>query len=398
MFNSNAKKPVIRRETVHVPVRDVVTSGAPKSQSSSAKPPTDRFKLSNRASPKSAPVSKKPVKAPAVKKVVAESRGAKRKSSTPERAIFSDDESSEDSDDDSDISRKRIKSSVSSVDSSGPPRDLVLPSAFEDTPQEVQILHGADATSGEHATKFNNAFYAEDFSTVELQYPSNSPRERFELKWPKNERDDYKPMTDIIETVKMITSFYFPKDLREKYMSDETGWGRQFNRAWNRSSIPDFIAVVDEFNAIMTGLVEDGTVKREVAKRRQIPLDIVSRITEQIYSRTVSPKVETLRAYQNGSDNVYGELRERLCSQIFQQTKLNQEMVFVDLGSGVGNIVLQAALEIGCESWGIEMMKNPCELADLQAQEFPGRHLPVKMSKLPGARHGSINESSRYYL
>jgi H3 lysine-79-specific histone-lysine N-methyltransferase len=192
-------------------------------------------------------------------------------------------------------------------------------------------------------------------------------------------------MTDIIETIKMITSFYFPDDLREKYMSDETGWGRQFNRAWNHSNIPEFTAVVDEFNAVLKGLVDDGTIKHELAKKRHVPLDIVSRITEQIYSRTVSPKVETLRAYQNGSDNVYGELRERFCSQIFQQTKMNHEMVFVDLGSGVGNVVLQAALEVGCESWGIEMMKNPCDLADLQAKEFPGR------ARLWGINCGNVN-------
>lgn len=371
---ANAKKPVIRRETVRISVKKPVASGSSTPQSSSVRPPKDRYQLSSRASPKPVIAQKKSVKAPAVQKVVAESRGIKRKSTTPERVIFSDDESgSSDSSSDSELSRKRIKSSVSSVESVGPPRNLVLASAFEETPQDVKIMHGADATSGENDAKFNNAFYAKDFATIELQYPSNSIREKFELKWPKNENDDYKPMTDIIETIKMITSFYFPHDLREKYMSDETGWGRQFNRAWNHSSITEFTEVVDEFNAILKGLVEDGTIKHELAKKRHIPLDIVSRITEQIYSRTVSPKVEKLRAYQNGSDNVYGELRERLCSQIFQQTRLTPEMVFVDLGSGVGNIVLQAALEVGCESWGIEMMKNPCDLAKLQAKEFPGR-------------------------
>ena len=45
----------------------------------------------------------------------------------------------------------------------------------------------------------------------------------------------------------------------------------------------------------------------------------------------------------------------------------------VDLGSGVGNVVLQAALEIGCESWGCEMMPNACTLADLQQAEFKAR-------------------------
>ena len=385
--NANSKR-VIRRETVLVPVKKSGANGFLKPQSSSAKPPVNRYKLSNRASPKPTITKNKVAKkqAPA-QKVVTESRGIKRKSTTPDRVVFSDDEDGDSSDatSGSSLSRKRIKSSVSSVEDLGPPRNLVLPTAFENEPQLVTVLHGADATSGEYAAKFNNAFYADEFATVELQYPSNSPRERFELKWPKNENDDYKPMTDIIETIKMIVSFYFPDDLREKYMSDETGWERQFNRAWNRSSIPEFIAVVDEFNAVMKGLVDDGTIKRELAKKRHVPLDIVSRITEQIYSRTASPKVETLRAYQNGSDNVYGELRERFCSQIFQQTKMNHEMVFVDLGSGVGNVVLQAALEVGCESWGIEMMRNPCDLADLQAKEFPGR------ARLWGINCGSVN-------
>lgn len=375
--NANPKKPVvIRRETVLVPVKKPGANAALKPQSSSAKPPASRFKLSNRASPKPAVAQKKAAKKQSpTQKVVAESRGVKRKSTTPDRVVFSDDEDGDSSDGttDSNFSRKRIKSSVSSVEDSGPPRDLVLPSAFEETVQQVSVLHGADATSGENAAKFNNAFYGEDFFTVELQYPSNSPRERFELKWPKNQKDDYKPMTDIIETMKTITSFYFPDDLREMYLSDETGWERQYDRAYNHSSIPEITAVVDEFNRVMKGLVDDGTVKRELAKRRHVPLDIVRRITEQIYSRTVSPKVETLRAYQNGSDNVYGELLERFCSKIFRETKMNHEMVFVDLGSGVGNVVLQAALEVGCESWGIEMMKNPCDLAELQAKEFPGR-------------------------
>lgn len=47
--------------------------------------------------------------------------------------------------------------------------------------------------------------------------------------------------------------------------------------------------------------------------------------------------------------------------------------MFVDLGSGVGNVVLQAALEVGCESWGIEQMVNPAGLAAKQHDEFRAR-------------------------
>jgi H3 lysine-79-specific histone-lysine N-methyltransferase len=36
-------------------------------------------------------------------------------------------------------------------------------------------------------------------------------------------------------------------------------------------------------------------------------------------------------------------------------------------------VVLQAALEIGCESWGCEMMENACNLGEAQKKEFDAR-------------------------
>ena len=326
------------------------------------------------------------------KRAIAASKGRKRKSTTPDRPAFSSDEEDDDSSDigasDSDASRKRVKSSVSSVDSStGPQRPLVNDAAFDTSKEaeDLSIVHGADATSGEHASKFKNPWEQDEALTLELQYPTNSRRERFELKWPKNEKDDYRPMEDIIETVDAICSFYLPPDLREQHNNEEKGFGRRFKRAFKRESQEDFRAIVAEFNALLSSLVVDGTTYRELAAKRTLPLDFVNRITTQIYGRTVSPKVESLRAYKNGSDNVYGELMPRFCSAIFQQVKLNHEHTFIDLGSGVGNVVLQAALEIGCESWGVEMMKNPCDLAEVQAREFPGR------TALWGIRCGSVN-------
>ena len=369
--NGNAKKPMIRRETVRVPVKPQTSNGVQKPASTVARPPANRFKLSDRPGAKTSPAAKKS-QAP-VQRVAKESRALKRKSMTPERVQFSSDDESDSSASDSEASRKRMKSSVSSVESTGPRRNLVLNAAFGSESEPLSFLNGADATSGEYATKFNNAFYQEEFATLKLQYPTNSPRERFELKWPKNENEDYKPMTDITETVKTITSFYFPEELREKYLNEETGWERRFNRAWQRQDVHEFVSIVKEYNDVLKRLADQGSTRRELASKRQIPLDIVKRILDQIYSRTVSPKVETLKAYQNGGDNVYGELLYRFCSNIFKQTKMTQDHVFVDLGSGVGNVVLQAALEVGCESWGIEQMKNPCNLAELQAKEFPGR-------------------------
>jgi H3 lysine-79-specific histone-lysine N-methyltransferase len=93
----------------------------------------------------------------------------------------------------------------------------------------------------------------------------------------------------------------------------------------------------------------------------------------QVYERAVSPDVDSLRQYEAGSDNVYGELLSPLVDRILIETKLTSDQVFVDLGSGVGNVVLQAALQVGCESWGCEMAPNACKLARAQKKEFAAR-------------------------
>jgi len=96
-------------------------------------------------------------------------------------------------------------------------------------------------------------------------------------------------------------------------------------------------------------------------------------ILQQVYDRAVSPNVELLKHYENGTDNVYGELKDKFISEALIKTGLKSGQVFVDLGSGVGNVVLQAALEFGCESWGCEMMKNASDLAEAQEKEFNAR-------------------------
>lgn len=128
-----------------------------------------------------------------------------------------------------------------------------------------------------------------------------------------------------------------------------------------------------EFNALISKSLADDTIQTYTQSLHALPLPFVERILSQIYNRTVSPQVNILKQYENGTDNVYGELLPRFTNQIFADTGLTSGQVFVDLGSGVGNVVLQAALQIGCESWGIEFMPNPCLLATAQKREFEAR-------------------------
>ena len=193
---------------------------------------------------------------------------------------------------------------------------------------------------------------------------------RFKLAIPR-ENDGYKPLEDIIQSVERICQYYI---LQERPSNDDSdGFPRRLKRAVTRQSLPDFISTTNEFNNLVEQSANKNIISRKLESLHHVPLPLIERILSQIYARTVSPRVESLRKYENGTDNVYGELLPRFASQIFKDAKLTSDQVFVDLGSGVGNVVLQAALEVGCDSWGCEIMPNPCDLANRQADEFRAR-------------------------
>ncbi|KAK9448378.1 histone methylation DOT1 [Limtongia smithiae] len=93
----------------------------------------------------------------------------------------------------------------------------------------------------------------------------------------------------------------------------------------------------------------------------------------ETYARIVSPHVKELRKYTAFSNNVYGELLPRFITKLIGELGITSESVVVDLGSGVGNCVLQFAMETGCESYGCEMMEKAAELATKQGKELQER-------------------------
>jgi H3 lysine-79-specific histone-lysine N-methyltransferase len=54
-------------------------------------------------------------------------------------------------------------------------------------------------------------------------------------------------------------------------------------------------------------------------------------------------------------------------------TKENQ--TFLDLGSGIGNVVLQVAMQTRCKSYGIELLEIPHMFARAQLAEYRARML-----------------------
>ena len=60
-------------------------------------------------------------------------------------------------------------------------------------------------------------------------------------------------------------------------------------------------------------------------------------------------------------------------ANVVSQTGLRTGSLLVDLGSGVGNVLVQASLATGCSAFGVEIMAGPAALARSQLQQMRTR-------------------------
>ncbi|KAI1001486.1 Histone-lysine N-methyltransferase, H3 lysine-79 specific [Podosphaera aphanis] len=239
-----------------------------------------------------------------------------------------------------------------------------------------KMIQAADLISiGNKATETANDNL--EAISVELQYPNVSQPERYTLVFG----EDFNPTEEIIVVVRTILDFYVTENYSKDLKDPENGVFRKLTKAYNlltkdktnRALLNNFKETVELFNSELDKLKRNETFLKRLRTVHEIPLYVVECILQQVYCRAVSPSVDVLKRYENGTDNIYGELLPPFVSQILGEANLTSENTFVDLGSGVGNVVLQAALEFGCESWGCEMMENACALADAQLTEFKVR-------------------------
>lgn len=192
----------------------------------------------------------------------------------------------------------------------------------------------------------------------------------FELAKKKDKLDVVRDIIRVIENV------------RETYIADETVRAdldviiRQLERSSNDKilNLAVFKDNVDKYNQAVLHALKSGAVVKTIDKQHVLSNGLVGLILNQVYDRVVTPKVDLLKNYKNGTDNVYGEMNQNFVTQALSDNlRMTSKQIFIDLGSGVGNVVLQAALQIGCESWGCEMMEAPSKLAKEQYQEFRAR-------------------------
>ena len=317
--------------------------------------------------------------------------------STP-KLTSSDDESEED--ESKPRKRARLDERKGSIDEKRKVRDIQAFSKEESG--GFPMVHAYDIANNtlmEHTRDKYEAFFTalegdeDECPFIKLQYPTSLQTERYQLVKP-SDQSDFKPLDEIEANMKIVAEYYLDAASAEKVTSQDDGSGivEQLHRQallGLRSRVgaqSKYVDLVKKFNALVAEKRKDGTIAKKLDQMRRVDLRLVEHIIKnQIYARIVSPRVNLVKQYEGFSDNVYGELLPKFLSRIFHETHLRSDQVFIDLGSGVGNCVLQAALETGCESWGCEVMDNPNTLAQLQAEEFPAR------CRLWGIKPGKIH-------
>ncbi|EHB13669.1 Sodium/potassium-transporting ATPase subunit alpha-4 [Heterocephalus glaber] len=97
---------------------------------------------------------------------------------------------------------------------------------------------------------------------------------------------------------------------------------------------------------------------------------LLRHILQQVYNHSVTD-LEKLNNYEPFSPEVYGETSFDLVAQMIDEIKKTQDDLLVDLGSSVGQVVLQVAAATNCKHhYGVEKADIPAKYAETMDREF----------------------------
>ncbi|KAG5680076.1 hypothetical protein PVAND_009603 [Polypedilum vanderplanki] len=197
----------------------------------------------------------------------------------------------------------------------------------------------------------------EIFKDLKLHSPSDA--EPFVYKWPLSVGigpDKHDSGLEIIETVRLVC-----EDIPEIKSSLEDISLTELDTN-DYDTMKNFC---DRFNKAIDSIksLEKGTslpVRRHTLPSR----NMLRHIVQQVYNYAVS-EPEKLNQYEPFSPEVYGETSFDFISQMVDEINITEDDVFIDLGSGVGQVVLQVAASTRCKICiGIEKADVPSKYAE----------------------------------
>ncbi|XP_050423651.1 histone-lysine N-methyltransferase, H3 lysine-79 specific isoform X2 [Adelges cooleyi] len=201
-------------------------------------------------------------------------------------------------------------------------------------------------------------------SKMELRLHSPVGAEPVLYKWPMiigSGSDKHDGSIGIIDTIKWVCED-FPDmkiPLENNILCD-----------YDTKSYESMKTLCDRFNKAIDSMVQmnKGTSLQKFSKKASRGL--LRHIIQQVYNVSVSDP-DKLNQYEPFSPEVYGETSYDLICQMIDLINITEEDIFIDLGSGVGQIVLQMAASTQCKiCWGVEKADVPSSYSEYMHTNF----------------------------
>ncbi|XP_025197414.1 histone-lysine N-methyltransferase, H3 lysine-79 specific [Melanaphis sacchari] len=199
---------------------------------------------------------------------------------------------------------------------------------------------------------------------MELRLHSPVGSEPVVYKWPMiigRGSDKHDGALGIIETIKLVLDD-FPDmkiPLENNILCN-----------YDTKSYDSMKSLCDRFNKAIDSMVQmnKGTSLQKFSKKASRTL--LRHIIQQVYNVSVTDP-DKLNQYEPFSPEVYGETSFDLICQMIDLINITEDDIFIDLGSGVGQIVLQMAAATQCKiCWGVEKADVPSSYSKFMHLNF----------------------------
>ncbi|KAJ7852934.1 S-adenosyl-L-methionine-dependent methyltransferase [Mycena olivaceomarginata] len=199
---------------------------------------------------------------------------------------------------------------------------------------------------------YKDYFFTPSPVAVSLIYPVSLLEERFLLLEPRDPRSlTYDPVEDLVSIVKDLYHVTNPED--------NTGLLQSWIEAVDERDLTKFDQTFANIN----------TFFRHAHYRQNHHEHLGNSLCQQAYYRVITPNLKQLAKYRIGTDAVYGEVVANIPDVMIREGRLTETSHFVDMGSGIGNMVCLMSIRARCSSFGVEMMAQPAALAEKFAQQ-----------------------------
>lgn len=206
-------------------------------------------------------------------------------------------------------------------------------------------------------------------------FPDKSQSESFPLTWPrKSDFHEYNPIDDLFSVLFILLDQHDRLlQLKEWYVKHVLHYRKQKMQHSLFNIMGELLARLDDLQVHIQSL--------SPISIPTFPSDeCIMYLLDQSYLRIIDENPTRLNkvSLKNGKQYLYGELRSSLIASIFRDndlipiaTNIGSELpIFMDMGSGIGHVVLQVASMTRCHAIGIEILPFPFRLSLLLKQEF----------------------------